>query len=177
MPVAPVPQPEPQPEPELPPVPVVEATTGLVEEEAVVDDAVPSDVISDSQGENEVDENDPIWIALIKITEGDRKAALKLLEDPDALVSYPEIKEIMDRMDSQDEEILKEVENVSIEENSVNSDDKSPKAATDAPAGDDFVEENETLVDDDPRQHMNLVFIGHVDAGKVRSVLFFFSIM
>ena len=49
-----------------------------------------------AEGEDQIDEGDPLWQATLKLTLGDREKALKMLEDPDALMQYPEIREIME---------------------------------------------------------------------------------
>lgn len=135
------------------------------------------------QGEEPIDENDPLWIATLKITNGNREEALRLLEDPDALSIYPEIKAILEGGSADDwdghtsAEVVPEPATVS-EAVHVSSAAASPivdkkessAAATAAAAGEDgIIEDDGNIQDCDPRQHLNLVFIGHVDAGKVRS--------
>ena len=39
--------------------------------------------------DEEIDENDPLFQAVIKITNGDKKRAMKMLENPDELMKYP----------------------------------------------------------------------------------------
>ena len=46
--------------------------------------------------DDEIDEDDPLWKATLQLTLGDRERAIKLLEDPDALLQYPEIKRVME---------------------------------------------------------------------------------
>ena len=53
---------------------------------------VPEENLED---EEPIDEEDPLWKATLQLTLGDRQKAIKLLEDPDALMQYPEIKKIM----------------------------------------------------------------------------------
>ena len=55
------------------------------------------------EGEEPIDENDPLWKAAFKIA-GNRAATLKLLEDPDELMKYPEVMAIMNATSSGDEE-------------------------------------------------------------------------
>jgi hypothetical protein len=42
-----------------------------------------------------MDENDALWQAVLKISEGDRAKAKAMLDDPDQLVMYPEIEALM----------------------------------------------------------------------------------
>jgi hypothetical protein len=46
-----------------------------------------------------MDENDPLWKITLLIAKGDRKAAMKMLEDPDELMRYPEIMKVMQEQD------------------------------------------------------------------------------
>ena len=52
----------------------------------IVDSA---DVSAAEEEQEELDENDPLWRATLKIAGGDRAAAMKILDDPDALMQYP----------------------------------------------------------------------------------------
>ena len=183
---APAPAPAPPAPVVPPPVPVVvepkiELTLAPVSntETEEVDDA----------GSDEIDENDPLWIAVLKLTKGDRKTAEKMLEDPDSLLQYPEIRAIMESAD--DAEEAKPAEDwetapaavaaspaasapaaaaVAPSPKATKKDDSASPSkkstAAQLPADEDAVEEV-ALQDDDPRNHLNLVFIGHVDAGKV----------
>jgi len=130
--------------------------------------------------EDEIDESDPLWQAVIKITEGDRKKASKMLENPDELMSYPEIKKILES-GGDDEEPEPEPEkatetppvpapaSASSEKASSATPPPAPtsgkKAAADADEEEQDVDE-QVVEEEDPRNHLNLVFIGHVDAGK-----------
>ena len=102
---------------------------------------------------------------------------MKLIQDPDALAAYPEIDAILaagepmevDETQTGVQDISKGVEDMKVE-------------ATPAPTPAPPAQKKETAVDDDdgeaaeidpgslqegdPREHLNLVFIGHVDAGK-----------
>lgn len=147
-----------------------------------------------------IDETDPLWIATLKISLGDREKALGMLEDPDALMLHPEIREIMEKSEitsatDEDWEGMADSSTVSntlavrAEDGSGcgskecvaasskadtinNSTNVVPPAST--PTGKDPIGEEEDveqpeiveLVEGDPREHLNLVFIGHVDAGK-----------
>ena len=138
-----------------------------------------------------MDEEDPLWKATLKLTLGDRKQAIKMLEDPDSLMQYPEIKKIMedqaaaggdDDWEGADGDAAAPEETVAVAaapvvaevaapvEESVKSPAK--KEASAAIEGEEGEEEegvsaaSEVLVEGDPREHLNLVFIGHVDAGK-----------
>lgn len=144
-----------------------------------------------------MDENDPLWKAVLVISNGDRKAALKMLEDPDALMSYPEIKAIMEAGGGDDAEAEEEWEKAGapaggeqLKGGPVSAEAVSKPSATAggasaapassgggaaasssaaAPAGDDEdagVEDAGGISEADPREHLNIVFIGHVDAGK-----------
>merc|ERR1712232_344827 len=50
---------------------------------------------STSNKESEIDENDPLWQAVLKICEGDTVRATKLINNPDGLMQYPEIEAII----------------------------------------------------------------------------------
>lgn len=132
--------------------------------------------------EEEIDESDPLWIATLKITNGNRAEALKLLEDPDALMIYPEIKKIMESEDlcedgdtkpsaesseswEQEADSLSTAKGANDASTEMQSQSRASKSVPDVDP-DDAVEAEVEAVDGDPRDHMNLVFIGHVDAGK-----------
>jgi hypothetical protein len=171
------------------PTPQVEEKVVSVEEVvAKTEDLTVSqekeDVVED---EDALDETDPLWIATLKVSKGDREAALRLLDDPDALMAYPEIVAIMDASgpvsDEEDEEEETATEDwettqdQEVGKKSASPEDTESGESTDTPAleayqpqkpGKKVVVENdeEEEVEDDPREHMNIVFIGHVDAGK-----------
>jgi hypothetical protein len=132
--------------------------------------------------EEEIDENDPLWRATLKIANGDREKALKMLEDPDALMKNPEVLAILD---SSEDDVTEEWEKTEVDKTGTTSDtdvkvggdiqesrggSKNLTSSSAMKAGDDEDEEenqNKTVVmEGDPREHLNLVFIGHVDAGK-----------
>jgi peptide chain release factor subunit 3 len=122
---------------------------------------------------DDIDESDPLWIAVLRITNGDRAKAEQLLLDPDELiVQYPEIEQIINATSggegvTSEEEVettlASEVEQMTVTEPPVT-------AAASEPSGDgDAMEEDApavTVKEGDPREHLTLVFIGHVDAGK-----------
>lgn len=129
-----------------------------------------------SQGAS-VDENDPLYQAVLKIANGDRSQAEKMLNDPDSLVQYPEIVDLLNTMPVEDVEMETDLVDAGLAaeaEAKMNIDD-STKQPPPAVALDEDMEEDDEADDSvpkvavkegDPREHMNLVFIGHVDAGK-----------
>lgn len=42
------------------------------------------------------DESDPLWQVVFKLAGGDRQKTEKMLEDPDALVAYPEVRAVLE---------------------------------------------------------------------------------
>ena len=167
--MAPAPPPPPPPPVVAPPTPKEE------EEEEVVEDST-------------MDENDPLWIAVLQITNNDRKRAEDLLLDPDTLLAqYPHLEAIIaagaaavEEMTTSMEQQMK-IDQVAAapvvtaaqpppqEEEVVQ--DAAPVTTTTSAAvvvdEDDAVPITETAVKEgDPREHLTLVFIGHVDAGK-----------
>ena len=127
----------------------------------------PAPVPPKEEEEDDIDETDPLWQAVLKISNGDKVAAKKMINDPDSLTKYPEIVALLGSDDMEtdepavEEELAKEVETkMQIEE--------APAPAP-APAPVEEVveaEPAEPVQEGDPREHLNLVFIGHVDAGK-----------
>lgn len=155
---APVPPPQPEPEPEA---------------------STPSDI----------DESDPLWQAVLKIANGDKERASKMIADPDSLMQYPEIvallgsaDEAMDEGEGGEEDWetedqdMDKTEDMDVEkdlseklEKTVVDESKptpAPIVATKPASTKKTVDIEEELKDVDPREHINLVFIGHVDAGK-----------
>jgi len=113
-----------------------------------------------------VDESDPLWNVVLKIAEGDRTRALKMISDPDSLTKYPEVVALLgagDPMETDDWE-KNEVTDLAKEVDEKMTIDKKPQPAAPAPAP--AKEKAVALQEGDPREHLNLVFIGHVDAGK-----------
>lgn len=126
----------------------------------------------ESTAASSVDESDPLWQAVLKIAEGDRVRANKLLEDPDQLVAYPEIAKLLEagaigEVTEQVEELNMEEETTLAKETAIaqeNADDNNN--VDDDGDEDDEPREQKQIKEGDPREHLNLVFIGHVDAGK-----------
>jgi peptide chain release factor subunit 3 len=130
--------------------------------------------------ESDIDENDPLWKVVLKIAEGDRVKALSMINDPDNLSQYPEVEAVlagdtpMDTTGDFDagDDLAKDVD-----EKMTISDTPAPAPAKDqeeeVEEEDDYDDEEDdepidpaSLKEGDPREHLNLVFIGHVDAGK-----------
>ncbi len=134
----------------------------------VVEEVVPTEDGDDE--EEEIDEEDPLWKATLQMAKGDRKAAIRLLEDPDALMAHPEIKAILAASESSstedwETEIVAATESVTIETSETPV--KATKASAESPvptkdAEDDVIEaeDDAVLQDVDPREHLNIVFIG-----------------
>jgi peptide chain release factor subunit 3 len=137
-----------------------------------------------------MDENDPLWQVVLKIANGDRSKAMKMIADPDSLTQYPEVEKVLtessdDKMDveeaeeddwenqQQQEKLTQQVQDMNIgdeEKASGTSVQSSPSPSTEKKAASPKEEEEggeeEEVKEGDPREHLNLVFIGHVDAGK-----------
>ncbi|KAL7482456.1 hypothetical protein ACHAW6_009265 [Cyclotella cf. meneghiniana] len=121
---------------------------------------------------SDIDEADPLWqLVLNKICNGDRDRALKMINNPDSLAEFPEVEALLsatsDGMNEDDWE--KEGDKLAdkVEESMVIDD--TAKIAPQAVAMEEEEEEAAPVVEaveGDPREHFNLVFIGHVDAGK-----------
>jgi len=127
---------------------------------------------------SDVDESDPLWQVVLKIADGDKEKAQKMVNDPDSLMIYPEVVALLSASDGAkamevddweqnaemeedtyataivEEDLSKDVEKMKIEETQASP--TKPEAA----------EESIVVQEGDPREHFNLVFIGHVDAGK-----------
>jgi peptide chain release factor subunit 3 len=110
---------------------------------------------------------------------------MALIDDPDELMKYPEIRAIMEKGDAEAEEWEKDKAEVSkvaevVEETpvavsavkkaggSVNELTSALAAVEleDAAPAEEEAGEAGVMEDVDPREHLNIVFIGHVDAGK-----------
>ena len=143
------------------------------------------------EDEDEIDENDPLWIVTLKIAKGDKKEALRLLENPDALAAkHPEVWAVLNGTAAVEEVAVHEVEEDDATAATVEKEEEAPekeeeeapekeeeapeKEAAAAPAAakkdddddDDEQQQQAEIGEEDPRPHLNLVFIGHVDAGK-----------
>jgi len=138
--------------------------------------------------DDEIDEDDPLWKATLQLTLGDRERAIKLLEDPDALMQYPEIKRVMEEQElsaetggdweTTAESSTSSVENIAggnasidvvLKEDSTGamiSPSKKVTAEEEEEPSEASAATDAVLQDGDPREHLNIVFIGHVDAGK-----------
>ena len=127
-----------------------------------------------------MDENDPLWKITLEIAKGDKKLAMSMLENPDELSKYPEIMAVMNALDA---EASNDVDVVSTEEKNEDVDavtgkiaavtlspsksNLAPASSTTIPDEDGgVVDDDEVITEGDPREHLNIVFIGHVDAGK-----------
>ena len=143
---------------------------------------------------NELNENDKLWEACLSLCNGDREKATIMIENPDELLRYSEIRELFkgtdiamqeeeeDDWEKRDIEGSKEEENSVIEGDSKVGDTESESHSSPFPEAIESVKESladnlqtvEGVVDDDTgeieevdsRDHLNIVFIGHVDAGK-----------
>lgn len=163
---------------------------------AMEEETTPTHVDGSSNENNDNDdddENDPLWIAVLNnICQGDRVRAEKMLSDPDQLANYPEIAALLaasasssndDAYNNNNTEdgFHKNNNNTAEELLSSEMDTKmklsttTPAPATnedepmeDAPTDAAAAESSSTVVvkEGDPREHLTLVFIGHVDAGK-----------
>mmetsp|Transcript_17835 Transcript_17835/g.28001 ORF Transcript_17835/g.28001 Transcript_17835/m.28001 type:complete len:584 (-) Transcript_17835:57-1808(-) len=119
---------------------------------------------------SDIDESDPLWqVVLNKICNGDRDRALKLINDPDQLTKYPEVEAILAAGDAMEEDWEKEGDKLAEEVDGMAIDDSKPAESAAPPTKMEEEKEPEKVVaavEGDPREHLNLVFIGHVDAGK-----------
>ena len=145
---------------------------------AVTDKPAPTAAKEEVDGDEAIDEDDPLWKATLVIAGGDRAKAVKLLEDPDALMQYPEVRAIMEGSGGDELEEWEKVPDTKVSAETVaapvpviketpketHNKAAAPPPAPDADEGGD--DSAITLKDSDPREHINLVFIGHVDAGK-----------
>jgi len=133
--------------------------------------------------ESSVDENDPLYQAVLKIANGDKEKAEKMLNDPDSLVQYPEIDALLNSLPVEDVDdiivgdsdgdLAAETESkMNIEEDDAQQqpmeteEDVDQDYDEDEDADDEEARPKVPVKEGDPREHMNLVFIGHVDAGK-----------
>ncbi|CBJ48633.1 Sup35, eukaryotic translation termination factor eRF3 [Ectocarpus siliculosus] len=138
-----------------------------------------SEGVGDGGDAEEMDENDPLWKATLQVANGDRAKALKMLEDPDALMANPEVNKIIAEGAASGDAALEVVEGQYPEQAgggvAAGGEGEGKAARGERRKGGDNYggkkEEKEEVVekeatDEDPREHLNLVFIGHVDAGK-----------
>jgi len=139
---------------------------------------VPARAPPREEADDDMDETDPLWQAVIKISNGDRTAAKKMINDPDSLTKYPEVVALLGNGGSDDMEVDDAAAIVEEEQLAKDVDEKmqianSPsRVAVSSETKSKAVEETEVMEpadpvkEGDPREHLNLVFIGHVDAGK-----------
>ena len=152
------------------------STKSVTESDPSLSNSVPPSTSCADPGPSpdDLDESDPLWQAILNVTGGDRGKALKLLSDPDQLTKYPEIEKLVASSVGQDDHQWTDGNDDTAEASSAlesNLKLHSPSSPTSqAPTAE--IEEEEQPVDTietkegDPREHLNLVFIGHVDAGK-----------
>ena len=139
--------------------------------------AAPEPLPSERQESvSDIDESDPLWQIVLKIAEGNREKAMKMIADPDALAQYPEVVAFLENdnaMDTADDwENTQEDEKLAVETQEKMKIDEAPAKEKVQDEEEEEEEEDDEEVQDveikegDPREHLNLVFIGHVDAGK-----------
>mmetsp|Transcript_8798 Transcript_8798/g.12250 ORF Transcript_8798/g.12250 Transcript_8798/m.12250 type:complete len:600 (+) Transcript_8798:53-1852(+) len=131
--------------------------------------------------EEEVDENDPLWKVTLKLAAGDRAKAMQMLADPDSLTQHAEIRAVMEGTAILDDDTLPPTDTVPATNENENelppppSEAQEKEITLDPPTVDSPNEEKspttntkeaDNIEEEDARQHLNLVFIGHVDAGK-----------
>mmetsp|Transcript_46284 Transcript_46284/g.68256 ORF Transcript_46284/g.68256 Transcript_46284/m.68256 type:complete len:599 (-) Transcript_46284:184-1980(-) len=129
---------------------------------------------------DDIDESDPLWIAVLKVTGGDRLRAKKLIDDPDQLLQYPEVAAVLEAGDMPveddwekaggEEQLANDMDTKMKVSEEVKPQQPEPVKQASVPAQADAAmtaaEPVELVKEGDPREHLNLVFIGHVDAGK-----------
>ena len=137
---------------------------------------------AEPEAEEEIDENDPLWQVTLKLAGGDRKAAMKMLEDPDSLMSRPEVVAVLGSSEGTDpvEEVAAAAEKLEVSAAPAAAAEETKgeaaaaaappaAAASAAPAAAEPEPEPTPSGDVEAmfaKPHLNLVFIGHVDAGK-----------
>ena len=145
---------------------------------ATIQEPAPSNNAVDKNSNND-DENDPLWQAVYKMAGGDREKTEKMLEDPDSLMQYPEIRALLGGGETGSEEKVGDIAE-SVDTKPIEKDEppRAPAPSTGGASGKAAIAPAPTVVEDsgnggeedvqdeDPREHLNLVFIGHVDAGK-----------
>jgi peptide chain release factor subunit 3 len=174
--------------PHTPAVVVQETTISMSTQESSTPTAA-STTTSDTS--DIIDETDPLWKVVLKIAQGDRAKALKMIGDPDSLTQFPEVVAILAATSTTTDEPMEDVEQkvdddvqqlaqqidtkMKVDKAAAPKTTKPVPAKAPAPAsnvddGDNDAEEEAivaaNLKEGDPREHLNLVFIGHVDAGK-----------
>jgi len=130
------------------------------------------------EADDDMDESDPLWQAVLKICNGEKTAAKKMVNDPDSLTKYPEVVALLGNGGSDDMEV-DDVEAIADDEQLARDTDLKMQIANSPPAvavssetkskaveETEVIDSAEPVKEGDPREHLNLVFIGHVDAGK-----------
>ena len=116
---------------------------------------------------------------MLKIANNDKDKAERMIENPESLLNYPEVAALMagddvvmegesGEADWEKEDVKPVTVDAVIEKTEqMNIDENAPKTSDPVPVKpkEKAVKENDDE-DCDPREHVNLVFIGHVDAGK-----------
>lgn len=138
---------------------------------------------------SDIDESDPLWqLVLNSICDGDRHRAMKLIGDPDSLTKYPEVVALIAEGGSGDGEmeedwegggaeaettgLATQVEGMKVGNDNDNTTQSTQTQMQSQPAAQTKKESDAAalaaleIAQADPREHLNLVFIGHVDAGK-----------
>ena len=96
------------------------------------------------------EEKDKLWKTILKLANNDRTEAKRLLKNPAELIANEAVWEHMDLVD------LEKLEKA-----------QQAAPAPPPPAEEEkVVEEVVEVQEEDPGEHLNVVFIGHVDAGK-----------
>ena len=107
------------------------------------------------------EESDPLWVAVLKCAGGDRAEAKRLLGSPDELLKEERLWPLM-KLDSFGLGALA----AAVDEAAAAPADAAAPTEPEPAAAKEEPEEEVALVEEDPREHLNVVFIGHVDAGK-----------
>jgi peptide chain release factor subunit 3 len=135
-----------------------------------------------------MDETDPLWIAVLQIAKGDKDKAKAMIADPDSLMQYPEVVQLLLSQDAtqgaseeeeedeqEDWEADKDTHHLTQQMDSkLKLQDTTPTFESPSTSIPMELEEEITdattldanIFEGDPREHVNLVFIGHIDAGK-----------
>lgn len=134
----------------------------------------PAPAPAEDPEEEGIDESDPLWLVVLKIAEGDRERAKKMIADPDSLLQYPEVAEVLEAGDSVAMDTTEDTWENNKDAGEALAQEVETKMQIEEPQKKAVVEEveeveeivEEAIQEGDPREHLNLVFIGHVDAGK-----------
>ncbi|KAH8066945.1 hypothetical protein JL721_7938 [Aureococcus anophagefferens] len=113
------------------------------------------------------EESDPLWVAVLAVAGGDRVEAKRLLGSPDELLKEESLWPLM-KLDSFGLGAMAAAidEAAAAPADAAAPTEPEPAAAKEEPEEEVAEEEEVALVEEDPREHLNVVFIGHVDAGK-----------